>query len=130
MGILKPKRLKELEKYTKAEIIEAIGNHYRAADIVNELLRDLQNTKMQKVFRIQRMAERISMEKFEALLAWRHEMCEKYGDGKTVRLLDVPPEEIERGAKLEKEYAAARETVEKAEKRINKAMEGSNEMPL
>lgn len=68
MPRLKPEKLKELEKYTKAEIIEAIGRNYTAGYIVEELLLDLKTIQMQKNLSDEREADRIKTEKLEALL--------------------------------------------------------------
>lgn len=124
---MNPKKLKELEKYTKAEIIEAIGRNFNAGYIVDDLLNDLKNRKTQQLLDDEREADRLGTEKLKALLAWRNEMCQKYGNGSNVRLSDIPPEEIQRGAKFEREYEAAVEAVDKLEKRIKKAMEEKKE---
>lgn len=123
MARLKPERLKQLEKYTKAEIIEAIGRNFSAGYIVEDLLNDLELQHMKKLLDDEREADRIHTEKMNAVLAWRNEMCKKYGNGEHVNMSALPLEEIKRGMKIEQEYLAATATVEKIEKRIKKAME-------
>lgn len=73
MPRLKPEKLKELEKYTKAEIIEAIGRNFSAGYIVEDLLLDLKTIQMKKNLSDEREADRIRTEKLEAMLAWRKE---------------------------------------------------------
>lgn len=126
MGRLKPEKLRELEKYTKAEIIEAIERNYSAGYIVHDLLRDLKRIQLQKMLDDKREADRIYDEKLEELIAWRKEVVEKYGDGITVKLSVLPHEEARRGVNIEMEYKTAQKAVTQLEKRIKKHMEALN----
>lgn len=54
---------------------------------------------------------------------WCGEMIKQYGDGESVRIVNIPAIEARRGAKLEKAYSTANDTMERVEAEIHKQIE-------
>lgn len=106
--------LKKLSAYRKEEIIEALGRALELAAYPSEYIAEqmtdfLENKKIQDLLdrHEKALAKEIAAEK--AFRKWKNEMCEKCGDGQTVRLSNIPPADIIRGTALEKALKEATE---------------------
>lgn len=112
----------KLSKYSKKDIIEALGNQYDSDFIVSHMIMELENKETQKAIDEHEKALSAKSEAIEAYCAWMDEMCVKYGDGKKVNILALPQEEISRGAKLETALKKATETERKLDKKVNRVL--------
>lgn len=111
---MKKEVIDEIEKYSKAEIIAAI----KALPFVGEeILSKLETNKERKIFDEASKARKKELDCWEKLTKWRKEVIEKYGDGNAVKLVDLPQEEIEKGAALEREFKESVDECRRAEKR-------------
>lgn len=90
----KPELLKKLSKYSKEDIIEALGKQYQADFIISGIINDLEQKASQKTLDDHSKALDALISAREAFLKWRKEICVRYGDGKTVKLSNIHPEEI------------------------------------
>lgn len=112
----------KLSKYSKKDIIEALGNQCGSNFIVANMVSELENKEAHKAIDEHEKAFRAESEAIEAYCAWMDEMCVKYGDGKKVNILALPQEEISRGAKLETALKKATETERKLDKKVNRVL--------
>lgn len=122
MSRAKPELIKKLAKYSKEDIIEALGKQYQADFIISGIINDLDHRASQKVLDDHGKALDALVAAREAFSKWRNEMCVRYGDGKSVKLADIPPEEISKGAALEKALKEATETEQRLDKKVNRML--------
>lgn len=114
--------LKEISKYSKKEIIEALGRQYIPPVALDNLLGDLEYRRTIKAIDESKKATEKEHAAFDAYMAWRKEMVAKYGDGKAVTISKIPFEELARGTNLEKAWNAAREKEQKASAKVDKLL--------
>ena len=114
--------LKEISKYSKEEIIEALGRQYIPLVVLDSLLGDLEYRRRIKAIEEHKKAFEAEQAAFDAYMAWRKEIVAKYGDGKSVTISKIPRAEITRGADLEKAWNAAREKERKTNAKVEKLL--------
>lgn len=114
--------LKEIAKYSKEEIIEALGRQVIPLVVLDNLLGDLEHLRIRKAIDEHKKAFEAEQAAFDAYMAWRKEKVAKYGDGKIVTLSNIPRAEITRGAALEKAWNAAREKERKTNAKVEKLL--------
>ena len=114
--------LKKLSKYSKEDIIEALGRQCQADFIINGILNDLEYIASKRVFDDYDKAIKVHKDAFEAYIEWKNQMCIAYGDGKSVKLTNIPPEEIAKGATLERTLKSTAEAEQKFDKKISKML--------
>ena len=119
---MKNDKLKEIAKYSKEEILEALARQYMPDLVTDRLLSDLEYIRRTKALQEQDNALVAERTALDAFLAWQKGMIERYGDGESVRFNQVPEREIERGLKLEKAYNAARKERQQAEAKVNRLL--------
>ena len=107
----KNKIKKELSKFSKEDIIDCLiedslftFNDYR----LNDFIRKLKSRKfLNDLDRQQAEFERVSEESSVAMklyFDWKKKVVEKYGKDGQVKLGDLPPDELQLGARLEADY--------------------------
>ena len=107
----KKKKKKELSKFSKEDIIDCLiedslftFNDYR----LNDFIRKLKSRKfLNDLDRQQAEFERVSEESSVAMklyFDWKKKVVEKYGKDGEVKLGDLPPDELQLGARLEADY--------------------------
>ena len=107
----KNKIKKELSKFSKEDIIDCLiedslftFNDYR----LNDFIRKLKSRKfLNDLDRQQAEFERVSEESSVAMklyFDWKKKVVEKYGKDGQVKLRDLPPDELQLGARLEADY--------------------------
>ena len=107
----KNKIKKELSKFSKEDIIDCLiedslftFNDYR----LNDFIRKLKSRKfLNDLDRQQAEFERVSAESSVAMklyFDWKKKVVEKYGKDGQVKLGDLPPDELQLGARLEADY--------------------------
>lgn len=114
--------LKKLSKYSKEDIIEALGQQCQADFIIRGILNDLEYIASKRVFDDYDKAIKEHKDAFEAYIEWKNQMCIAYGDGKSVKLTNIPPEEITKGATLERALKSTAESEQKIDKKISKML--------
>ena len=119
---VKPELLKELSKYSKEDIIEALGRQYQADFIISGIVDDLEYIASKRLLDEHGKAIKAREDAFGAYADWRNQMCIAYGDGKSVKLTNIPPKEITKGAALERALKSATEAEQKLDKKISKML--------
>ena len=120
---IKSDSLKKLKTYSKDDIIEALGHCYNSDFIISSILNELESKGIQKLINSHDKAYDNLLIAIEAYFKWQNDMCVKYGDGKTVKLKDIPLQEISRGAVLEKALKSAAEKEKNLNSKLNKMLE-------
>lgn len=120
--------IKNLKAYKKEEILEALEytGRYRAFHInliTADMVSYLENKKRKEVFAAHDKALEAEREAIVACQKWNNEMIEKYGDGMSVKLADLPPDELERGAALERRMKEAIKKERALDTKINRLLE-------
>lgn len=114
--------LKKLSKYSKEDIIEALGQQCQADFIIRGILNDLEYIASKRVFDDYDKAIKEHKDAFESYIEWKNQMCIAYGDGKSIKLTNIPLEEITKGAALERALKSAAEAEQKLDKKISKML--------
>ncbi|MBE5716616.1 MAG: hypothetical protein EGR74_10090 [Ruminiclostridium sp.] len=114
--------LKKISKYSKEDIIEALGRQCQADFIIRGILNDLEYIASKRVFDDYDKAIKEHKDAFEAYIEWKNQICIAYGDGKSVKLTNIPPEEITKGAALERALKSTAEAEQKLDKKISKML--------
>lgn len=122
MSRAREEALKKLSAYKKEEIIEALGRSYQSEYIAEQMLDYLESRKEKALLDRHRKAIDKEIAARKAFMEWKKEMCEKYGDGQTVKLSNIPPTDINRGAALEKALKEATEEERRLDKQVNKML--------
>lgn len=115
MARTKKEALEDLAKYSKEEIIEALGKSYLSTGDIDYILIDLNYIRQTKTIDEHQKAAADASAALTAYIEWQKEVIEKYGDGKTVRFIQLPASEIKRGNGL----ADALDAANKKEKRLD-----------
>lgn len=117
-----PKLVKKLEKYSKSQIIEALTYQFNADYYISGLLNHLEAQESDRLLKEHSVAIDAEISARHAYIQWRNEMCEKYGDGKTVKIADIPQEEIKAGATLERALKTTIEAERKLDKKVSQML--------
>lgn len=118
MGLNNKKLKVELSKHSKQDIIDAICHEWGADHLISNLLRFIFEKESNRALVEERKAFTEENKACETYIAWNKNVVEKYGDGKTVKIIDVPQEEYERGILLAKDWEEKRKKAAKAAKRV------------
>lgn len=113
-----PEKLKELSRYTKEEIIEALGRQWQANGIIDDMINYLNRKLLEQA----QTAYEASLKARQALIDWNREMVKMYGDGSKVKFAYIPAREIERGAALEKAVNRAEEKEREFDRKIDRML--------
>lgn len=114
--------LKKLSKYSKEDIIKALGQQCQADFVIRVILNELEYIASKRVLDDHDKAIKAHKDAFEVYIEWQNRMCIAYGDGKSVKLTDIPSEEITKGAALERALKSAAEAEQKLDKKISKML--------
>lgn len=120
-------QLEKLRKYTKDDIVDAIGGLYNADTLVDDIIARIEYNGVKRLLVESEQASKAESAALGKYLAWRTEMAEKYGDGKHVKLCALPSEAIHRGAMLEDKYNKAKKKTQALDRRVDKIMKLSAE---
>lgn len=110
----KSEAINKIEKYSKDEIIAAIK---KVPFCWEQILSKLEQDKERAIFEQADKARQKEIKCLRNLSNWKSKMIKKYGDGNAAKLVDLPPEEIERGAALERALRESTEARQKAERK-------------
>ena len=108
--------LQKIRAYTKEEIIEAIGGIWCFDDIIGQILRILEESKLNRIRAEQKEALKKAIATRTEYLKWMRDVRIKYVDGDAVKFTRVPFEDLKRGAELEK----AMNIAEKEERKLGR----------
>ncbi len=114
--------LEKLKLYSKEEIIEALGHCYQSDYIVAHIINELDDRKVQKALSEHEKAIDILNSARTAYMKWRTDMCERYGNGRTVKISDIPPSDFQEGVFLERNLYTAEQNEAALDKRVNKLL--------
>ena len=95
MGLSNKKLKAELSKHSKQDIVDAICHEWSADHLISNLLRFIFEKESNRALVEERKAFAEENKAGEAYIAWNKEVVTKYGDGKTVKIIDIPQEEYE-----------------------------------
>lgn len=112
-------QLKKLEKYSKAEIVEAIGKYWFDLE---RLLGELEYVRRTKAIEEERKAINAENIAFEAFISYQRQMIERYGSGGRLKVSAIPPEDFRQMAALERAWQAAREKVQACEAKVSRML--------
>lgn len=115
---------KRLKEFSKAQIINAIIKTYPYRNIVERLISNLEYLEKDEI--IKKHSDAIDEESMAThqYLKWRDEMIQKYGTGGKVRLIDIPDNELVKGADLESKMKVAREKERRLNEKVNDIIGG------
>lgn len=111
----------DLEKMTKEELIEAIARVERQkypyfGKLTQDILDAISQIRREKIFRDANEARDESVKAMNAYFDWQRRVIRDYGDGQTVKVLDIPENVIAEGSKLNEAWNKAEEKRKQAEK--------------
>lgn len=110
---------KKLNKFSKAQIINAIVKTYSYRGIVERLISNLEYLEKDQILKKHSEAIKEESEITKQYFKWRGDMIEKYGENGKVRLIDIPNDELTKGADLESRMKAAREKERRLDEKVN-----------
>lgn len=120
MARTKKEALEELAKYSKEDILEALG---RSCFVdVDAMLIDLEYIQRTRAIDEHQKAIADESAALTAYLEWNREVIAKYGDGETVRFDQLPESEVQRGIKLERIWRSARKKEKRLDDRVRKLL--------
>ena len=113
-------KIEKLNEYTKAELVHGVVRcvHGIEYDI---LINQLEAGRTREVMVEQEKADEAETEALNALLEWRKEMTEKYGDVGSIKS-KYTADERQRGINLEIAWNKAQEKCQKLEAKFKKMM--------
>lgn len=114
--------LKKLSKYSKEDIIKALGQQCQADFVIKAILNELEYIASKRVLDNHDKAIKAHEDALIAYIEWKNQMCIAYGDGKSVKLTNIPLEEITKGAALERALKSTAEAEQKIDKKISKML--------
>lgn len=117
--------LEKLRTFTKEEIIEALSQ-LRVAQkeyVLTCLVNTAKNNRLHYAISEHEKALTRLQEARDNYFSWRTEMCEKYGDGRTVSLSSIPSADFARGLRLEKLLSTAEHTEQALDEKLCKLLE-------
>lgn len=114
--------VKKLEKYSKDQIIEALANQFNADYYIRGLLNHLEAQEGDRLLKEHSAAIDAEISARHAYIQWKNEICARYGDGKSVKISDIPPEELSKGAALERTLKTATEAERKLDKKVSQML--------
>lgn len=109
---------RKLRKCPKEVIIDCLVRHWEAEHIIQEIIYKCDEKAKDKLYEEDQKAWETYNKALKRYYEWKQEMCSRYGDGKTVKLADIPQKEIERGARIERDFAKAAKNCDKCTEQI------------
>lgn len=122
MNEAKQDKLQEIAKYSKEEIIEALGRKYTPEWELDGLLANLEYIRRTKAIEEHRKAVDEETAAFKAVIGWRKEVIDKYGDGVSVKCTQLPAEERKRGVTLENAWFLAQKKEKRLDAKVSKLL--------
>lgn len=112
--------LKEIARYSKEQILEALGRSF--VDLEN-LLTELEYVQRTEVLKEHNKAIDESNAAFTAYTEWYKKIIEKCGDGTKVRLFQIPTSELQRGVELEEAWKNAQKKEQRLDAKVRKLLD-------
>lgn len=109
----------KLDKFSKSQIIDVIIKKHPYQCNVERLIEDLEYLHDNEL--IKKHSDSIDEERkaTHEYIKWQDEMIAKYGSNRKVRLVDIPNDELLRGADLESKMKAARKKERKLNEKVH-----------
>lgn len=108
----------KLKQFTKEELIEAIIKISRWSSFISadHIVEEIKEFRRKTAFEKGQQARQHAIDCMQKYFDWRKRVIDTYGNGESVKLKDVPFDEVQKGAELEKKWKASEEARKKAEK--------------
>lgn len=115
--------IRKLNGFTKAQIINAIVKTYPYRGIAERLISNLEYLEKDEL--LQKHSDAIDAESkaTKEYMQWRGDMIRKYGTDGKVRLIDIPNDELMKGADLESKMKVAREKEHRLSEKVDSVFE-------
>lgn len=110
---------KKLSKFSKAQIIDGIVKTYEYRNSAEHLISNIEYMETDRMLNSHKDAINQESVATKEYIKWRGDMIQKYGTDGHVRLIDIPADEIKKGAELEKRMINAREKERKLSRKID-----------
>lgn len=114
---------RRLNSFTKAQIINAIVKTYPYRGIAERLISNLEYLEKDEVLQKHRDAIEEESRSTQEYIKWRGDMIQKYGTDGKVRLIDIPNDELIKGADLESRMKASREKERRLSEKVDSLFE-------
>ena len=115
--------MEELAKYSKEEIIEALGRFRMLdGDDVDMLLIELEYIRKNKAIEEHKKAIEAEDAAFDAYVGWQKKIIAEYGDVEKVKYNQIPDSELRQGEKLENAWNAARKKEKRLDAKVRKLL--------
>ncbi|BDZ79141.1 hypothetical protein [Claveliimonas bilis] len=111
--------IRNLNSFTKAQIINAIVKTYPYKSMVERLISNLEYLERDEVLQKHNDAIEEESKATKEYIKWRGDMIQKYGTDGKVRLIDIPSYELDRGADLESRMKASREKERRISEKVD-----------
>ena len=112
---------KELEKYSKADIICALCATFNADYVVRDMMHILRRKAFDRAQKAEEKAFNEEMDANDQYLKWLKEMSEKYGDGRRVNFTTLPAAELKKGSALIEQVTKTRKAAMDKMKAVDRA---------
>ncbi len=123
-------KAKELERFSKQEIIEALARKFDRLEeknfdsTISNIIFDINCQRQKNILEEQiRLNDKVDAALTE-LVNWKKHIVEKYGKNGKVNLLNLPREEIEKGVKFEKNYETLYQQEKQLEQKLQECLRG------
>lgn len=93
--------IKNLNSFTKTQIINAIVKTYPYKGMVERLISNLEYLERDEVLQKHKDAIEEESRATQEYIQWKRDMIQKYGTDGKVRLIDISNDELRKGADLE-----------------------------
>lgn len=115
--------VKRLNSFSKAQIINAIVKTYWYKGSVERLISNLEYIEKDEILKKHKEVIKEESEITKQYIKWRGDMIEKYGTEGTLKWIDIPHDELMKGANLESRMKAIREKESRISGKINSLFE-------
>lgn len=117
-----PKLVAKLKRYSKDQIIEALGKQYNADYIISGLVNDIEYQQSDRLLKEHGEALDAAIKARREFSEFIREAATKYGDGKSFKVSALPPAVLARGTALEKAVKEAEAKERDLDKKVSKML--------
>lgn len=120
----------ELERFSKKEIIDALSWKFdwleanRMDYTISDVVLYIQQQRQKKMINEQMELHEQGNVALTNFINWKNEMFDKYGKDNKLNLLDIPHNDIEKGAKLEEAWQSIYRQEQQLEQKIRESFGG------
>lgn len=111
--------IRNLNSFTKTQIINAIVKTYPYKGMVERLISNLEYLERDEVLQKHKDAIEEESRATQEYIQWKRDMIQKYGTDGKVRLIDIPNDELRKDADLESKMKASREKERRLSEKVD-----------